>query len=42
METATLEARIGNPAFVVPGAMEALQSLPSQLRGPGSTRSSSS
>ena len=27
METATLEARIGNPAFVVPGAMEALQSL---------------
>ncbi|HTI33266.1 MAG TPA: carboxymuconolactone decarboxylase family protein [Miltoncostaea sp.] len=24
METVTLEARIGNPAFVVPGAMEAL------------------
>ena len=27
METATLQARIDNPAFVVPGAMEALQSL---------------
>ena len=27
METATLQARIGNPAFVVPGAMDALQGL---------------
>lgn len=27
METPTLQARIGNPAFVVPDAMDALQSL---------------
>ncbi|MGD9572869.1 MAG: carboxymuconolactone decarboxylase family protein [Thermoleophilia bacterium] len=27
METVTLEARVGNPAFVVPGAMDALQAL---------------
>ena len=27
METTTLQARIDNPAFLVPGALEALQSL---------------
>lgn len=35
METATLQARIGNPAFVVPDAMDALQSLHKAIQRTG-------
>lgn len=35
METTTLEARIDNPAFVVPGGLEALQSLAKGIQRTG-------
>ncbi len=35
METATLQARIGNPAFVVPDAMDALQGIHKAIQRTG-------
>ena len=35
MEAATMQARMGNPAFVVPGAMDALQALGKAVQDAG-------
>ena len=42
VEAATLQARMNHPAFVVPGAFDALQALSKAITTPASRRSFSS